>query len=281
MIRTPDSFRPALDVALHDEAVVHLFMRDALVQIPEAPSPQRWRALRGFGFEPGRVQPIGRHEGIDHVAVALPDDHPAERLPQGWRAAGLRHWFGVLDDQTLAIAMRGVQMLEWDRTHRYCGACGTPTAQAEHERAKRCPACGLVVYPRISPAMMVLVTRGDELLLGRGVNFPPGRYSALAGFLEAGETVEECVAREVREETAVEVRDLRYFGSQSWPFPNSLMLAFTAEYAGGALRPDPAELADAQWFGLDALPQLPPRLSIARALIDATIARMRGATLRD
>jgi NAD+ diphosphatase len=123
--------------------------------------------------------------------------------------------------------------------------------------------------------MMVLVTRGDELLLGRGVNFPPGRYSALAGFLEAGETIEACVAREVMEETNVEVRDLRYFGSQSWPFPNSLMIAFTAEYAGGELRHDPAELADAQWFPLDALPHMPPSLSIARALIDATVTRMR------
>jgi NAD+ diphosphatase len=277
MIRTPDTFLPALDVALHDDAVVHLFVRDALVQTLDEPRPMRWRTLRMFGFEAARVQPVGRLEGVDHVAVALADDHPADRLPDGWRASGLRAWFGALDDATLSIAMRAVQVLEWDRTHRFCGHCGTPTVQAEGERAKRCPSCGLTVYPRISPAMMTLVTRGDELLLGRGVNFPPGRYSALAGFLEAGETIEECVAREVREETNVEVRDLRYFGSQSWPFPNSLMIAFTAEYAGGELRHDPAELADAKWFPVDALPQLPPRLSIARALIDATLARMRGA----
>lgn len=276
MIRTPDTFRPALDVALHDDAVVHLFVRDALVQSLDDPAPLRWRTLRALGFEAHRVQGIGRHLDVDHVAVALADDHPPERLPDGWRAAGLRNWFGALDDETLSIAMRAVQMLEWDRTHRHCGACGTATVQAAGERAKRCPACGLTVYPRISPAMMVLVTRGDELLLGRGVNFPPGRYSALAGFLEAGETIEECVAREVREEVDVEVRDLRYFGSQSWPFPNSLMIAFTAEYAGGELRHDPAELADARWFPLEALPQMPPRLSIARALIDATVARMRA-----
>jgi NAD+ diphosphatase len=123
--------------------------------------------------------------------------------------------------------------------------------------------------------MMALVTRGDELLLARGVNFPPGRYSALAGFVEAGETLEECIAREVHEETGVRVREPRYFASQSWPFPHSLMIAFTAEYDGGDLRPDPAELADADWFALDALPQLPPRISIARALIDATVRRLR------
>ncbi|HWS76701.1 MAG TPA: NAD(+) diphosphatase, partial [Quisquiliibacterium sp.] len=196
-------------------------------------------------------------------------------LPEGLRAAGLRNWFGVLDDETLSIAMRAVQVLEWDRTHRFCGACGTPTEQVGHERAKRCPACGLVSYPRISPAMMVLVTRGRELLLGRGVTFPPGRYSALAGFVEAGESIEESVAREVHEEVGIEVRDLRYFGSQSWPFPNSLMIAFRAEYAAGELQPDPAELADAQWFAPEALPQLPPRLSIARALIDSTLEELR------
>jgi NAD+ diphosphatase len=124
--------------------------------------------------------------------------------------------------------------------------------------------------------MMVLVSRGDQLLLGRSPHFPPGRYSALAGFLEAGESIEEAVVREVREEVGVEVRNLRYFGSQSWPFPNSLMIAFNAEYAGGDLRHDPAELDDAQWFTLDALPDLPPRLSIARALLDDTIRRMRS-----
>ncbi len=175
----------------------------------------------------------------------------------------------------MSIAMRAVQMLEWDRTHRFCGACATPTELARGERAKRCPSCGLTVYPRISPAMMVLVTRGRQLLLGRGVNFPPGRYSALAGFLEAGETIEEAVAREVREEVNVEVTHLRYFGSQSWPFPNSLMIAFQAEYAGGDMRPDPAELADAQWFDVEALPQLPPRISIARALIESALEQMR------
>jgi len=276
MLRTPIDFQPALELALHDDAVVHVFVRDALVQSLDEPRALPWRSWRAMGFEAARVQPIGRHQGVDHLAVALPDDHPADHMPDGWRAAGLRNWFGALDDETLSIAMRAVQMLVWDRTHRFCGACGVPTEQAAGERAKRCPSCRMTVYPRISPAMMALVTRGEELLLGRGINFPPGRYSALAGFLEAGETIEECVIREVREETNVEIRNPRYFASQSWPFPNSLMIAFTAEYAGGEVRHDPAELADAQWFHYDALPQIPPRLSIARALIDATVARMRA-----
>jgi len=281
MIRTPEGFEPALDLALDDEAIAYVFVRDALVQFGDSPGALPWRFYRDAGLAPARVHAIGRHAGRAHVAVALAEPAAAAGprarvdLPEGMRAAGLRSWFGVVDDETLSIAMRAVQVLEWDRTHRFCGACGTPTEQVGHERAKRCPACELVVYPRISPAMMVLVTRGRELLLGRGLNFPPGRYSALAGFMEAGETIEDTVHREVMEEAGVQVKNLRYFGSQSWPFPNSLMIAFQAEYAGGEMRANPSELADAQWFTPQTLPQLPPRLSIARALIDATVAQLQ------
>jgi NAD+ diphosphatase len=280
MIRTPDDFEPALDLALDDDAIAYVFVRDAMVLFGDSPGALPWRFYRELGLAPARVHPIGRHGGRAHVAVGLaeppapPGERPRVDLPEGLRAAGLRSWFGVVDDQTLAIAMRAVQVLEWDRTHRFCGACGTPTVQMGQERAKRCPACELVVYPRISPAMMVLVTRGRELLLGRGLNFPPGRYSALAGFMEAGETIEDTVHREVLEEVGVRVRDLRYFGSQSWPFPNSLMIAFHAEYAGGEMRANPDELADAQWFTPENLPQMPPRLSIARALIEARLAEL-------
>ena len=173
-------------------------------------------------------------------------------------------------------------MVEWDRTHRYCGRCGTPTRDKAGERAKECPACGYVAYPRVTPAMMVLVTRGRELLLARAPRFPPGMYSALAGFVEPGETIEDCIHREVREEVGIEVGDIRYFASQSWAFPHSLMIAYTAEYAGGELQPDAAEIAEAKWFAWDAVPRLPPSISISRRLIEATVARLgigRGASL--
>ena len=163
---------------------------------------------------------------------------------------------------------------EWDRSHRYCGRCGTPTLDKPDERAKQCPACGYVVYPRVSPAMMVLVTRGRELLLARANRFPNAMYSALAGFVELGESIEDCIHREVREEVGVEVDNLVYFASQSWPFPHSLMIAFTAEYASGEARPCDAEIADVQWFSIDALPQLPSPVSISRKLIDATVAQL-------
>jgi NAD+ diphosphatase len=186
-----------------------------------------------------------------------------------WR--GLRSLFGVLPDAEVGLAGRALQLAEWTRTHRHCGCCGTPMTRQAGERAMLCPACGFTAYPRIAPAMMVLVRRDNRILLGRASHFLPGVYSALAGFVEAGESLEECVHREVREEVGITVTNLRYFRSQSWPFPHSLMLAFIADHAAGELRPNPAELSDARWFALDELPQLPNRISISRALIDSTI----------
>jgi NAD+ diphosphatase len=170
------------------------------------------------------------------------------------------------------VAGRAAQVLEWDRAHRFCGVCGTPTEPVAHERSRRCPACGQVAYPRVSPAMMVLVWRPGEVLLARAPHFAPGMYSALAGFVEAGESIEQCVEREVAEEVGVRVTDLRYFGSQSWPFPHSLMIAFTARWAGGEIVPEPGEIEDARWYALDALPAIPPRFSVSGHLIRDTVA---------
>lgn len=172
--------------------------------------------------------------------------------------------------------MQASQLLEWVRTHRWCGACGVPTVRVPGERAMQCPRCGLRNYPRISPAMMVLVTRGHELLLASNVNFPPGRYSALAGFLEAGESVEAAIHREVAEEVGIQVHRPRYFGSQSWPFPHSLMIAFTAEWLAGDIHVDPTEIRDARWFTPDTLPDLPPaNVSISRALVEHVAHQLR------
>lgn len=277
MILTPPGFLPDQSATIDDDAIVHVFHRDRLVQRSDAPELLCWSAYASIGLTAARTHVIGRHLDRIHAAVALSDD-AEPRMPEGWKAAGLRSWFGRLSEAHLAIAMRAVQLLEWERTHRFCGACGSPTTRVAGERALRCQHCELSVYPRICPAMMVLVTRGRQLLLARGVNFPPDRYSALAGFLEAGESIEDAIHREVREEVGVEVERLRYFGSQSWPFPNSLMIAFTAEWVAGSLKPDPAEIADAQWFDIDALPGMPPaNISISRALIDDTVRRIRAA----
>jgi NTP pyrophosphohydrolases containing a Zn-finger, probably nucleic-acid-binding len=173
-----------------------------------------------------------------------------------------------------AIAGRAFQVSEWSRTHRYCGVCATPMRKSATELCFHCPACGFAAYPRVSPAMMVLIKRGDHILLARHAAYATARYTALAGFVEAGENIEEAIHREVREEVGLEVTDLRYFGSQSWPFPHSLMIAYTAEYAGGALRLQQDELDDAQWFGpCDQLPAIPSTESIAGRLIRANLPR--------
>ena len=212
---------------------------------------------------------LGRWNERMVVALTVAGD-----APDGARWAGLRSLFGVMPDALVAIAGRATQLIEWDRTHAFCGVCATPTQREAHERARKCPSCGHTAYPRISPAMMCLVTRGKEILLARNVNFPVGRYSALAGFLEAGESIEDAISREVFEEVGLQVANPRYFASQSWPFPHSLMIAFTAEYAGGVLTPNGHEIAEAQWFSRQNLPQMPPRISIARALIEDALDRI-------
>jgi NAD+ diphosphatase len=212
---------------------------------------------------------LGRLDGADCWALRLPG------TPSGWRRVPLRAAMMGLPEVLAGLAGRAAQVLDWDRTHRFCGVCGTPTERQAGERARRCPACGHSAYPRISPAMMALVWRPGQVLLARAPHFAPGLYSALAGFVEAGESIEQCIRREVAEEVGVEVGALRYYGSQSWPFPNSLMIAFSAAWAGGDIVPQPGEIEDAQWFALDALPAIPPRFSISGHLIRDTVEALR------
>jgi NAD+ diphosphatase len=194
---------------------------------------------------------------------------PAEtHAPAGWEFEEVRSLFGTISERFFAVAARALEISEWDRTHRFCGSCGSPTALKPGERAMHCTACGHLSYPRISPAVIVAVIRGERILLARARRFPPGLHSVLAGFVEPGETLEECVAREVREETGIEVRNLRYFASQPWPFPHSLMVAFTAEHASGEITVDPAEIVEASWYSADSLPRLPDPITVARKLID-------------
>jgi NAD+ diphosphatase len=190
----------------------------------------------------------------------------------GGAPLSLRALHGLAGMEIFAFAGRATQLLDWQTNHHHCGRCGTLTGRLGGEFAMSCPACGLVVYPRLSPAVMVLVRDGERLLLARSPHFKAGVYSALAGFVEPGETLEQCAAREVREEVGVEIANLRYFASQPWPFPNSLMIAFFADYAGGEIVPQPGEIEDAAWFVPAALPLLPDPVSIARRLIDAALA---------
>jgi NAD+ diphosphatase len=224
-------------------------------------------------FEPARTLYLGRLAGTDCWAAEAPAEATAP--PAGMGFEGLRALFSVLEDAHFALAGRAIQLIDWDRNHRYCGRCGTPTEAKTEERARACPACRLTAYPRIAPAVMALVRREREILLGRSPHFPPGMYSALAGFVEAGETLEQCLQREVAEEVGVRVSRIRYFASQPWPFPNSLMIAFVCDWVDGEIRPQEGEIEAASWFDVLHLPKLPSRISIARKLIDAVVEEMR------
>jgi NAD+ diphosphatase len=226
--------------------------------------------MRHLGVEPKRSQYLGTL-GEQHCYAC--EVEAGCSAPQGMQWSGLRALFGSIDDSLFALAGRAFQIVDWDRSHQFCGRCGTPTNLKNNERARECPSCGQVHYPRIAPAIMALVRRGRELLLARSPHFAPGMYSALAGFVEPGETLEQTLVREVREEVGIEVDNIRYFASQPWPFPHSLMIAFNADYAGGDIRPEPGEIEAADWFTLERLPPvLPSKISISRRLIDAALA---------
>ena len=242
-----------------DGVVTHRYFHVVETKVWECPEPGDHRWSTHF---------LGVLDGVGCWGV----DVPAGADPADGAALDLRMLYGRTTEVEWSIAGRAVQLVEWARTHRFCGRCGTPTELAPGERAMRCPSCGLLSYPRLAPAIITLVTRGEEALLGRGVLFPVPMYSCLAGFVEPGETLEQAVAREVREEVGVTVRDIRYWGSQPWPFPHSLMLGFRAEWDSGEIEIDPTEIVDANWYRRDDLPMIPPGISIARRLIDAWLA---------
>lgn len=221
--------------------------------------------LEALGLSSQRTQFLGYLNGQPCIAAELP---VGTAPPKGLAFQHLRSLHTLLNEDLFAIAARAVQLITWDRTHQYCGHCATPMQQAEGERAKRCPKCNLRQYPRLSPAVIMLIHKGEDILLARAPRFRAGMYSVLAGFVEPGESLEETVAREVREEVGIEIKNIRYFGSQPWPFPNSLMVGFVAEYDEGAIVPDLTEIEAADWFHKSNLPPVPGRLSIARKLID-------------
>ncbi len=219
---------------------------------------------------------LGQLNGYPCYAMGLAEETVP---PQGMVFQGLRKVYELLDEDFFGIAGRALQIVEWDRTHRFCSRCGLPLQTQEKERAKKCPQCGLLHFPRLSPAVIVLVERGHELLMARSRHFAPGVYSVIAGFVEPGETLEQAAEREVWEEVGIRIRDIRYFGSQPWPFPHSLMIGFTATYASGAISINDEEIEDANWFTADNLPGRPGKISIARQLIEWFLAKRKKPAL--
>jgi len=197
-------------------------------------------------------------------AIGLGSD---DGIPDGMQLVFLRDLIGQIDERMLALAGRAVQLIEFELTSRFCGRCGTLTETLE-DRGKKCPRCDLLIYPRISPAIIVLVMKEDEVLLARSSHFISDMYSIIAGFVEPGETLEHAVKREVMEEVGLKVKNIRYFASQPWPFPNSLMIGFIADHEEGEISVDGVEIIDAGWFRRDELPNVPGKASISGHLID-------------
>jgi NAD+ diphosphatase len=221
--------------------------------------------VRGLQVSPSCVMYLGSLDGRPCYAGAL---ETGQFSDESFNLSNLRVLFGLIPDELIWIAGRANQLIYWDITHKYCGKCGHETENKADERAKICTRCQHVNYPRLSPAVIVAVVKNDRILLARNQRFKKPFYSVLAGFVEPGESLEECVKREVTEEVGITVKNVRYFGSQPWPFPDSLMIAFVADYASGKLVVDQSEITDASWFSKTNLPDIPPKISIARQLID-------------
>jgi NAD+ diphosphatase len=256
-------FVPVLELPDDWSGAITVVVRDGQVSVvedhPDAVAPGAAR------------QVLGLLDGAACWAVDLDGDGVPDVVVEG--LVPLMGLYGRVDDVRWTLAGRAVQLVEWERTHRFCGRCASPTEPAPGERARRCSACGLLAYPRLAPAVITLIERDGEALLARGRAFPVPMYSCIAGFVEPGETMEQAVHREVREEVGVAVTEVRYIASQPWPFPHSLMIGFEATWADGDIVIDETEIVDAQWFRADDLPMIPPGMSIARTLIDRWLAR--------
>jgi NAD+ diphosphatase len=258
--------KPALWFAFHGEHLLVSLVEDS-AEVPLA------TGLEEFGVDVTFRQEIGLLNGHRCWAAEV---SPNTKAPKGMVFRDLRRLFSGVNEEFFRMAGRAKQIIGWHATHRFCGRCGAETGPVAGEMAKKCTRCGMLYYPRLSPAIIVLVRDRSRVLLARSPNFPPGMYSALAGFVEPGEALEEAIRREVNEEVGVEIANVQYFGSQPWPFPNSLMIGFTADYAGGEVRVEPTEIEDANWYAVDDLPMVPPRISIARAMIDHFIEECGG-----
>ena len=259
-----------------DDALYFACLDGRMLAVSEhgVPRPVTADEFRWVDVEVAYKHYLGRWEGRACYALAVRGD-----VPEAFAATDLRAWLGRVEPDFFYLAGRAKQIVEWHRDHRFCGRCGAENEEHPTDRAKRCPACRLTIYPRLSPSIIVLVRRGDEMLLARNAAWPTAMFSTLAGFVEPGESIEQTVHREVAEEVGIAVTNLRYLGSQSWPFPNSLMLGFHADYAGGEIAFHDGEIAEARWFHFRDLPNVPNATAISRWLIDAFVQERSGGVL--
>lgn len=220
--------------------------------------------LEELKITPLRTQYMGTIKGWPCYSAEV---GPETEAPERMEFKDLRSLYDALDEDIFLLAGKAVQIVNWDRDHQFCGRCGTPTETSQYEIAKVCPKCGFRSFVRLSPAVITAIIKEGKLLLAKH-RYRGGMYSPIAGFVEPGETLEEAVERETMEEVGLKVKNIEYFGSQPWPFPHSLMVAFTCEYESGAIKVDGKEIINAEWFSPDEIPLIPPRISIASELIE-------------
>lgn len=273
--REPDNFVPnhVLVEEVSGESWFFVFVGNELVckSTQGVPEPITADDFRWFDMEVLGKHFLGHFSGRQCFGVRAKGP-----VPEGYAKVGLRALLGRTSLELFYLAGRAQQVVDFYHTHQFCGRCGAAMSNHDADRAMRCGQCKLVNYPRLSPSIIVLVTRGEEMLLARNAAWPQRMYSTLAGFAEAGESIEQTVHREVFEEVGLKVTNLKYFGSQSWPFPNSLMLGFHAEYASGDIVCQPGEIADAQWFTQNNLPATPPKTAISGWLIEEFISQLQS-----
>jgi len=269
-------YQPAVTCELENDDYGYwfVFCSNRLLIITDECSVPYVGSLAELDLSPVRTQYLGTLQGHPCYSAEVSPDTVA---PEGMSFREMMSLYGVLDEDIFLLAGKAIQIMNWDQTHQYCGRCGHKTQTLQDERAKKCPVCGFMSYPRISPAVITAVLKDDKILLTHYAAFRGNMHTIIAGFVEPGETLEECVKREILEEVGIQVRNIKYFRSQPWPFPNSLMIGFTAEYESGEISVDEKEVSEAGWYDVNSLPELPPKMSIAREIIDWFIQSNSGS----
>ncbi|HCA41216.1 MAG TPA: NAD(+) diphosphatase [Aminobacterium sp.] len=262
-----------LKFSMKQESFMFIFRKDHLL-LKENPSSSFFSVAEStqLALPYIRQGSVGSPKGEGHFWGEVSEDtYP----PAGAKFVSLRSLYDLLGERGFNVAGQAYQIMNWRRTTQFCASCGSVLREHVIDRALECPVCHTITYPPVTPVIAVAIEKDGHLLLARSPHFPPNRYSILAGFVEPGEQLEEAVAREVKEEVGLEIQDITYFGSQPWPFPHTLMVGFTASWKAGNIQIDEKEIEAADWYSPYSMPEIPPRASISRRLIDNYLEHTR------